>query len=112
MRALTRICITTVVLVAMLGAPGPALADESDNFTCRARLTRDSLDALDALMNARIQEALDRANRRGAAACDANCLLVELQKQSAPARSISERSCRMPGSRSGSPACPASTAVT
>jgi hypothetical protein len=81
MRALTRICSTTVVLVAMMGASAPAQADESDNFTCRARLTRDSLGALDALMNARIQEALDRANRRGAAACDANCLLAELQKQ-------------------------------
>lgn len=81
MGVLTRICNTTVVMAAMLGAPGLALADESDNFTCRARLTRDSLDALDALMNARIQEALDRANRRGAAACDASCLLVELQKQ-------------------------------
>ena len=79
MRALTRIGAAAAVLAAMLGAPTPALADESDNFTCRARLTRDSLGALDALMNMRIQEALDRANRRGAA-CDRSCLLAELQK--------------------------------
>jgi hypothetical protein len=80
MRTLTRIGRTAVILAAMLGAPAPARADESDNFTCRARLTRDSLGALDGLMNARIQAALDRANRRGATACGANCLVSELQK--------------------------------
>jgi hypothetical protein len=80
MPTLRRIGTTTVVLAAMLCAPASARADEADNFTCRARLTRDSLGALDGLMNARIQAALDRANRRGAAACDANCLWAELQK--------------------------------
>jgi hypothetical protein len=80
MPTLRRIGTSTAVLVAMLCAPAPARADESDNFTCRARLTRDSLGALDALMNSRIQAALDLANRRGAAACGANCLLSALQK--------------------------------
>ena len=87
MRTLTRVCRTMVVLAAMLGAPAPALADETDNFTCRARLTRDSLRALDALMNARIQAAIARANRRGEAGCDAKCLYVELQNHVA-ARSL------------------------
>ena len=87
MRALTRGSGTAVVVALMLGAPAPALADETDNFTCRARLTRDSLRALDGLMNARIQAAITRANRRGETGCDALCLSFELQKHIA-ARSL------------------------
>ena len=81
MRAFVRAIATTSLVIVILGAPGTARADESDNFTCRARLTRDSLAALDAVMNARIQEALNRANRRGATACDGNCVSAALQKQ-------------------------------
>jgi hypothetical protein len=42
----------------------PAFADETDNFTCRLRVLRDSLGALDAIMNARIQTTLARVNNR------------------------------------------------
>ena len=64
----------------VLSVSASAYADETDNFTCRARLTRDSLDVLDSWVNARIQEALARANRQGAGRCDQACLVRELQK--------------------------------
>ena len=73
-----RVLAALVAALAMLLAPAAhAWADETDNFTCAARLTRDSLAALDALMNARIARAIDRANRKKA--CDAACLIRELQ---------------------------------
>src|SRR6187431_2417854 len=61
----------------VIGLASYAWADETDNFTCAGRLTRDSLAALDALMNARIAGAIDRANRKKT--CDAACLIRELQ---------------------------------
>jgi hypothetical protein len=66
--------------VIVLAVPGAVSADETDNFTCRARLTSDSLAVLDSWVNARVQEALARANRRGAGRCDEACLIRELQK--------------------------------
>ena len=73
----------TFVLIAMavlgLATPGPARADEADNFTCRYRLSRDSLGSLDGWVNARIADAIARANTRGAGRCDAACLRRELQ---------------------------------
>lgn len=63
----------------VLAVSASASADETDNFTCRARLSSDSLAVLDSWVNARIQEALERANRRGAARCDEACLVRELQ---------------------------------
>lgn len=73
----------TFLLIAMavlgLATPGLARADEADNFTCRNRLSRDSLVGLDGWVNARIAEAIDRANQRGAGRCDAACLRRELQ---------------------------------
>jgi len=68
------------VAACVLGVPAPALADEADNFTCRALLKRDSRAALDALMNARIQEAIDRSNHHRRGACGADCLFRELRK--------------------------------
>ncbi len=62
----------------MVALPGPALADEADNFTCRLRVLRDSLGALDAIMNARIQTTLARVNSSGGR-CDEACLVRELQ---------------------------------
>jgi hypothetical protein len=59
-------------------SPGRSYADETDNFTCRNGLLRDSLGALDALMNARIREVVERANRLDSASCDASCLFPEL----------------------------------
>jgi len=64
----------------VLAVSASAYADETDNFTCRARLSRDSLAVLDSWVNTRIQEALARANRRGAERCDEACLVRELQK--------------------------------
>lgn len=64
----------------LLGASTVASADETDNFTCRARLSRDSLALFDWWVNARIQEALARANRRGPGRCGEGCLARELQK--------------------------------
>jgi hypothetical protein len=63
-----------------LGAPTGASADETDNFTCRGRLSRDSLAVLDSWVNARIQEAIERANRRGPGRCDEACLARELER--------------------------------
>jgi hypothetical protein len=72
-------CIATVVALVP-GASIGALADETDNFTCRSRLTRDSGGALNAWMNGKIRQAIARANRRGSDACNSDCLLHELQK--------------------------------
>lgn len=79
MRTAACACRLIVIVGLILGHPGRARADETDNFTCRNRLSRDSLGTLDALMNARIREAIDRANRREGAGCDASCLLRDLQ---------------------------------
>jgi hypothetical protein len=66
--------------VLVLAFPSEVSADETDNFTCRARLSRDSLAILDWWVNARVQEALERANRRGAGRADEAILARELQK--------------------------------
>jgi hypothetical protein len=78
MRTGVRVFWSIGALVAVVGLPGRARADETDNFTCRSRLMRDSQGALDALMNSQIQAALELANSRGAA-CDAACVVRELQ---------------------------------
>jgi len=57
----------------------PALADESDNFTCRGRLSSDALAPLDAWINARINDAMAAANTAGSKPCDAGCLVKLLQ---------------------------------
>ena len=67
------------LIVSLAVGGGVAAADETDNFTCRSRLTRDSLGALDAMMNAAIRDGLARANRRGAS-CDARCVVRELEE--------------------------------
>ena len=67
------------VLVLCLGIAARASADETDNFTCRTHRLRDSLSTLDALMNARIHDAVDRANS-AAGTCDRACLVRELRK--------------------------------
>ena len=76
-RTFTAVAVATLVLGAAAGAHG----DEADNFTCRGRLSVDAQPVLDAWVNARIQEAVARANRRGPAACDAACLVAELQRE-------------------------------
>lgn len=75
--AFTAIAVATLVLGDAAGARG----DETDNFTCRGRLSVDAQPVLDAWVDARIQESIARANRRGRAACDAACLVAELQRQ-------------------------------
>jgi len=71
--------ILLIALAALIGA-APARADEADNFTCRARLTRDALAPLDDEVNVRIQAALVRANHAGPGRCDAACLRRLLQR--------------------------------
>jgi hypothetical protein len=74
------VAVALIALVALAFAtPGLARADEADNFTCRARLTRDSLASLDGWVNARIAEAIEHANQRGLGRCDAACLRRGLQ---------------------------------
>ena len=68
-----------VLTVVLAGAPAVAHADEADNFTCRARAMKDSLGAIDALMNEAIAAVVARANQRGALRCDAACIVRELQ---------------------------------
>ena len=68
-----------VVFIAAGLAPSVAWADETDNFTCRARLTRDASVAADGWMNAAIQRAVDRAN--ATQPCGAECLHQELVRQ-------------------------------
>jgi hypothetical protein len=66
--------------VFFLAVPSGVSADETDNFTCRARLSRDSLAILDSWVNAQIQQALARANRRGSERADEAGVIRELQK--------------------------------
>ena len=74
MRAI--VLIGTVALT--IGVAPRAFADETDNFTCRGRPLRDSLETLDALVNNAVHETVERANERRAS-CDAACLARELQ---------------------------------
>lgn len=75
----TRCVIVFATMALALGSPAPARADEADNFTCRNRISKDSLGVLDGWINARIAEAIERANHRVAAGCDAACLFAELR---------------------------------
>lgn len=75
----TVLVIAAAMAVALL--PGRAWADESDNFTCRGRVTRDSLAELDGWVNGRFREALAKANRPGGKPCDAACLSRLLQER-------------------------------
>ncbi len=72
--------LTVCAAALTLAAPSAVSADETDNFTCRARLSRDSLAILDSWVNARIQQALVRANRRGTEQADGAILVRDLQK--------------------------------
>lgn len=74
MRTRLALCLAAFVLCLSV----PALADEADNFTCRARLTSDSGPMLDGWINGQIQEALVRANQRKPNCAD--CPIRELQK--------------------------------
>ena len=72
--------LTACASAAFLGAAVPARANETDNFTCRGRLTRDSTEAVDAFLNARIAAAVAKANARGAK-CGVACLMRLLQQE-------------------------------
>ena len=56
MRRPTRAVLAVCAAAFVLAVPFAASADETDNFTCRARLSRDSLAILDSWVNAQIQE--------------------------------------------------------
>ena len=78
-------CVAAAITVSI--AVPAAFADETDNFSCRARLTVDALAVLDRQVNDLIQLAVDRANLKGPG-CDDGCLARELRRQvgaSAPA---------------------------
>ncbi len=99
------------VVGLVLVSPGRASADETDNFTCRNRFLRDSLGALDALMNARIRDVVERANRLDTAACDASCLFRELLDGIGANYRHPLTEYRIPDSRSGSLSVRTSTGV-
>lgn len=71
---MSKLLVATVVVVTVAAVPSRALADETDNFTCRNRPMRDALGPMDSLMNARIRDAIQRANRQGGPRCAAECL--------------------------------------
>jgi hypothetical protein len=84
-----RVCTAIVAVALVLGRGDRLRADESDNFTCAARVTRDSLFALDSLMNARIRDAIERINSKLGRHkdCDEACrieALVDAIGQSSP----------------------------
>jgi hypothetical protein len=72
--------LTACASAAFLGAAVPARANETDNFTCRGRLTRDSTEAVDTFLNARIAGAVAKANERGVK-CGVACLVRLLQEE-------------------------------
>jgi hypothetical protein len=71
--------IAAAALAAILCLPAAAVADETDNFTCRVRLLADAQVTLDGWVNARIAEAVGRANARGGR-CGEACLFSELER--------------------------------
>jgi len=75
----TRAVAAIAVFSAVMGA-APASANETDNFTCRARVLRDATAAIDALVNGTIERAMARANSRRDG-CDADCLIRLLQDE-------------------------------
>ena len=80
--ALGRAAASLATLAFLVAIPGSAHADETDNITCRDRLTVDAQVTLDGWINTRIRDAVERANRRGmgVAACDAACLAHALRR--------------------------------
>jgi hypothetical protein len=68
------------IVVVSISFAARAFANETDNFTCRRQSLQDSMVALDALVNAKIREAVERANGRDGK-CDAACLARELRKR-------------------------------
>jgi hypothetical protein len=65
------------VMALTLGFGARSFASETDNFTCRSRPLQDALVQLDALINAEIVGAIERANHNRN--CDAACLARELR---------------------------------
>ena len=69
------------IVVFVFSVSPSSFADETDNFTCRTRLTRDSGPVLDGWVNGRIQDALVRVNQREPQGTKcADCVVRELQK--------------------------------
>jgi hypothetical protein len=67
-----------ILAVVLSGIAAPAVADETDNFTCRLRQLADSAVVLDEIMNARLLAVVERANR---APCDDDCLVRLLHEE-------------------------------
>jgi hypothetical protein len=97
MRRQVHAVVAVCAAVLVLAVPSRVSADETDNFTCHARLSRDSLAILDSWVTAQIQEALARTNRRGAGRADEAILVRELQK--AVGRSVPDPFTLIPHSR-------------
>ena len=80
MRRPIRAVLAASAFALVLSVASEASADETDNFSCRARLSRDSLAILDSWVNARIQGVLTRVNRRAAGRADKASVIRELQR--------------------------------
>jgi hypothetical protein len=76
MSAGAHVLVRLTLAVLFAGGPRLALADETDNFTCRQRPLADAQDALDDWVNTRIAARVERASR---GACDADCLIRDLR---------------------------------
>jgi len=79
--AFARAIVLIAVTALSVARPSLARADEADNFTCRGRLSKESLGILDGWINARIREVIEDANRRGASGCDASCVAAQLRSR-------------------------------
>jgi hypothetical protein len=75
----TPIRLALLLTLASVALATPAVADETDNFTCRRWVLHDALPELDRLMNARIAAAVARAN--AGQRCDAACMRDLLIKE-------------------------------
>jgi hypothetical protein len=77
-----RLAIRSILLVALacgFASPELARAEEADDYTCRSRLSKDSVAILDSWVNARIRETIEDANRRTRGGCDVSCFFSEMR---------------------------------
>ena len=75
-----RAAVSLAAIACLIAAPALAHADETDNITCRDRLTVDAQAVLDDWVNTRIRTAVERANRRDFVPCRAECLTGDLRR--------------------------------
>lgn len=76
-----RMARAVVIAAVLVTFATRAWADEADNFTCRGRISRDSVVTLDGWVNTRIDQVIARANRAGRGSCDTACVIQFLQEE-------------------------------